>query len=387
MAQKVPRLERFMCRLARFQIRYFVPMIIFFLSLTSLLALGLPNVRIQSDFTKFLPQDLPVVMFDQRISETFGASDTVFVLARLDKSCAQSTFCVKDIRDPRVIRMMVELEQTLPGKTGVDRVFSAGTFFPDTASIPGNLDGTRFVFSQIPGSENVFNRDFSATIITIEGSVGGEQQKKIQFSQSIEDELETVETPPGVILTVTGVPQLEAEIFRLLELDAVNVTLYAGILIMILLLILLRSPLRTFQTFTPVLFSLVWTLGLMGWSDVELSVATVAAGAFIIGLGIEYGIFFVKRFEEGLKDGLSSDESIEGAVCGIGSAITSSATTTSIGFLMLALTILPIIQVLGVTMALSILFSLVGALLINPPLIIAEERLVSGFRKWRSNNG
>lgn len=386
MKGKVPLLERALCRLARFQCRFYIPIIIISLGITAFLALGLPNVRIESDFTKILPQDLPEIVFDNRISETFGATDTIFVLARIDRECV-SCLAVQDIRDPRVIRMLVDIEQSLSIKTGIDAVFSPGSLFPSKSGVPESLEGVKFVLSQIPGSDSSFNRDYSATAVFISASVGGGQEKRNEFTQSIKDEIETVEVPPGVKLTVTGVSQLEAEIFRLLEEDAVNVTLIAGLLILALLLVLLRNPLRTFQTYTPVLFSIVWTFGLLGWADIALSVATVAIGAFIIGLGIEYGIFFVKRFEEDIKEGLSPEDATEGAVCGIGSAIASSATTTIIGFIMLTLTILPIIQILGITLALSIFFSLTAALLANPALIIAEERLAAKFRAWRSGHG
>jgi hydrophobe/amphiphile efflux-3 (HAE3) family protein len=386
LARQMSTLERAMCRLSRFQCRYFIPIIIISLGLTALLAIGLPDVQIESDFTKILPQDIPVVVFENRISETFGAGEAVFILVRLDKECT-ACLTVNDIRDPRVIRMLLEIQETLPSKTGVDTVFSAGSFFPSKEAVPPTLDGTKSVFSQIPGSNDLFNRDYSATTILISASVGGGQEKREEFTRSIQDEIDNIEKPTGIVLTVTGTPQLEADIFDLLEEDAVNVTLIAGLLILALLLLILRKPLRTFQTYTPVLFSLVWTFGLLGWLDIALSVATVAIGAFIIGLGIEYGIFFVKRYEEGLKAGFSTERSLEEAVCGVGSAITSSASTTMIGFIMLTFTILPIIQVLGITIALSIFFSLVASILINPALIILEERLVEGFKKRRSNNG
>ncbi len=385
MENNVPALEKALMRVARFQCRYFIPIILISLGMTAFLAIGLPNVRIESDFSKILPQDLPAIAFDNRISETFGGADTVFVLVRMDRECI-SCLSVQDIRDPRVMRMLVDIQETLPGKTGVNSVFSPAFVFPDRESVPETLEGVKFVLSQVPGTENGFNRDFSATTIVISASVGGAQEDINRFSESIRNEIESVEKPPGVMLTVTGSPQLSADIFRILEEDAVNVTIIAGMAILILLIIILRSPLRVFQTYTPILFSLVWTFGVLGWADIALSVATAAVGSFIIGLGIEYGIFFVKRFEEGLKSGLDADESIGVAVAGIGSAITSSASTTIIGFLALTLTILPIIQILGITLALSILFSSIAALVVNPAFMILEEKLISGFRERRSGH-
>jgi hydrophobe/amphiphile efflux-3 (HAE3) family protein len=386
MSKNSSALERALGRIAVFQCKYFIPIMIVSLGITAFLALGLPNVRIESDFTKMLPEDLPVVIFENRITETFGASDTVFVLVRLDRGCT-SSLCVTDIRDPRVMRMLVSTENVLSCKTGIDAILSPGSAFRSESEVPDTLEGVKFVLSQVPGSEGSFNRDYSATTMVISANVGTSQEKISRFSESISDEMESMEIPPGVFLTVTGSPQLTSDIFRLLEEDSVNVTVIAGIIILVLLLVVLRDPFRVFQTYTPILFSITWTFGVMGWLDIALSVATAAVGAFIIGLGIEYGIFFVKRFEEALNEGSSVEDSIRVAVMGIGSAITSSATTTIIGFLALTLTILPIIQILGITLALSIFFSLIAALLVNPAFMIAEERLMSGLRKRRSGHG
>jgi hydrophobe/amphiphile efflux-3 (HAE3) family protein len=384
-SSSIPRIERWMTGLAGIQVRFYVPIIIASLALTALLAVGLSNVRIQSDFTKILPENLPEIVYQNKITDTFGGSDTIFVLVRLDRECASCTG-LDDIRDPRVIRMMADLEQSLRGETGVTSVASPASFFQGASNVPATLDGVKLILSRIPGSASGFNRDFSATSIIISASIGGDQQKISKFVDAIRNDIANIEKPPGIVMTVTGTPELNADIFRLLEEDAVNVTLIAGIVILAMMLLLLRSPLRVFQTYTPVLFSLVWTMGLMGWANIQLSVATAAIGAFIIGLGIEYGIFFVKRFEEGLKAGKGIEDSMTVAVAGIGSAITSSGATTIVGFLALMLTILPIIQVLGLTLALSILFSLVAALIINPALMIAEEKLIRR-RKERRTHG
>jgi hydrophobe/amphiphile efflux-3 (HAE3) family protein len=385
MAGKVPRLERGLGRLAKVQCRYYIPIIILSLLITAIVALGLPNVRIQSDLTEILPQDLPVIVYQNRISETFGGTDTIFVLVKIDDDCISNN-CVKDIRDPGVVRMLKAIEVVLPGKSGVTSVFSPASLFPDQNSIPPTLEGVKLVFSQFPQLEESFNRDYSATLVIISSSVGGEQEKINRFTEAIEDELEDVEMPPGIELSVTGVPQLTADIFTLLQEDAVNVTVIAGVIILVLLLILIRNLLRVFQTYTPVLFSLIWTFGLLGWLDIALSVATAAIGAFIIGLGIEYGIFWVKRFEECRGEGGSIEKSVQTAVAGIGSAITSSATTTIIGFMALTMTVLPLIQILGITVALSILFSLLATLLVSPAFILAEEKLIERFKRRRTEN-
>ena len=48
----------------------------------------------------------------------------------------------------------------------------------------------------------------------------------------------------------------------------------------------------------PLLLGLIWTLGTMGWLGIQISIPTAGIGAMILGLGVEYGVFMLTRYEE-----------------------------------------------------------------------------------------
>ena len=126
----------------------------------------------------------------------------------------------------------------------------------------------------------------------------------------------------------------------------------------------------------------------MGWLNLKLSVATVGIGAMILGLGVEYGVFLNTRYKEERDKGKTQLEALKIAVPAIGSAILGSGLTTIVGFLALTLSVMPMLQDLGKSLAIGIGFSLFISIFIAPAIIIIFEDLGIIFaRKMHSLYG
>ena len=72
---------------------------------------------------------------------------------------------IKDIRDPKVMEFLVELEKALKVEPKIQGVSSVGLFFG--GGVPEDLDEIKEVLNQIPGSEGFFNSGYSMTPIFI----------------------------------------------------------------------------------------------------------------------------------------------------------------------------------------------------------------------------
>ena len=103
--------------LARFQYKYSSLIFAITIFLTIAIGLGIQNIHLQTDISKELPQDLDVIKLQDRISDKFGGADTIMVLIKLNKNCELEN-APKDIRDPRVIRMLVFLENEIKKELG-----------------------------------------------------------------------------------------------------------------------------------------------------------------------------------------------------------------------------------------------------------------------------
>jgi len=146
-----------------------------------------------------------------------------------------------------------------------------------------------------------------------------------------------------------------------------------------------RGPAYGAATFAPLFLGLLWTLGAMGLLGIPLTIATIALGSMLLGLGVEYGSFISERIAEETKErGL--EEGITTTVPNTGKAVLGSSTTDLVGFLALLLASISFMRDLGITLALGEVLTLTAALVLTPALIIKYERWKQTVRKKVMNS-
>jgi hypothetical protein len=210
--------------------------------------------------------------------------------------------------------------------------------------------------------------------------LGNNEERIEKFVSTIKTDIESVEKPACVEITITGNPPIRAVLLKMLKHDMVYTMCIAAVIIFVLLVVLKRSLTKALLVFTPLLFGLTWTLGLMGWFNIPLSIATVGLGAMILGLGTEYGIFLLERYMEERSKGKSQEKALVRALPSVGSGIIGSGSTTIVGFLALLMATMPMIRHLGETLALGIGCILFATIVVAPTVIIIEERCVERLK-------
>ena len=202
----------------------------------------------------------------------------------------------------------------------------------------------------------------------------GTGEEQIQnFDKLIQKHIEYTPKPTGVKFGITGAPIIRMTIFDLLKRDAVLTLVVSAIIILLLLFVMERSYTHGLLVFAPLSLGLIWTMGTLGWLGIPLSVATVGLSSMILGLGVEYGVFVLSRYNEERAKNISQLDSMKTTVYSIGTAVIGSGLTTIVGFGVLSFATVPMIQHLGQTLALGIAYCLLAALFVNPVFILLEE--------------
>jgi uncharacterized protein len=349
--------------------------LIFFFIFTIFMIIGLTKIEFEGDFKKEMPQDLPIFKLNDKISNMFGGTDTTFILIMLnDNVKIQNT--PKDIRDPKILNYIIDLEESLLTENNIDQVTSIAQIIkPYKQNNPNyNLEEISQYLSKIPQSSRLISSDYTKTIIIINSDVGTSQEKIKELTELIKKHINDLSTPSGVIVRITGSPSILAIILDLLRTDSVKTLMLASLVIIFLLILIQRSFTQSLIIFIPILLGIIWTLGTMGWLEITISVATAGIGAMILGLGVEYGIFMLTRFQEEKKKNNNVDKSLNIAMPAVGSAIMGSGMTTIVGFLALTFSILPLLQKLGFSLALGIFYCIISTIFILPILIKIEEK-------------
>lgn len=347
--------------------------------LTVIFAVGIFNIRLQTDFNKEMPQDLDVIKLQNAISNKFGGLESIIVLVELDKEKYYSN-SPTDIRDPRVIQTLISLEELVKEDSKVSNIQSTGSIFSALGYVPNSTQSISMILDQFPQTSALFNKNYSATMMLI--SVDLKEEKEIEsFISDFKEKISVVEKPSGVKISITGNTPIRSIILVLLQNDLIFTTIVAAVIIFLLILLYKRSLSETILVFVPLLIGLIWMLGIMGYLDYPLSIATVGISAMILGLGTEYGIFLLERYQEEREKDKSIKESMRIALPSVGSGIIGSGATTIAGFLALTISIMPMIKNLGIILALGITCILIATILIAPVFVIIEEELFRNLMK------
>ncbi|MCZ7356085.1 MAG: MMPL family transporter [Candidatus Methanoperedens sp.] len=362
-------LQKGLVRLAEIQRKHAKLLAVFVIIFTIVLGIGLKDLTINSDFRTEMPRQLPIFALNDRISDKFGGQDTVIVAVQIDDSVDLKS-AVRDIRDPRVIQSLIFLDGELRNEPTVTSVASPASFFRGKGTVtPEEITQTL----SNPQTNAFFSRNYRMTLMSVTADIGSGEGQIQNFDELIQKRIDYTPKPPGVKFGITGGPILRMTIFDLLRSDAVFTLIVAAVIILILLFVMERSYTQGILIFAPLSLGLIWTMGTLGWLGIPLSVATVGLSSMLLGLGVEYGVFMLSRYNEERAKRNSQLDSLRTTVRGIGSAIIGSGLTVIVGFGVLALATVPMMQHLGETLALGIAFCLLAALFVSPVFILLEE--------------
>lgn len=112
-----------------------------------------------------------------------------------------------------------------------------------------------------------------------------DQNKKIDFFNAIEEAKDFL---------VLDKQFFTNKFFELLKEDFSKLINYSMVVVFLIVLIFWGRFELAFITFTPIVLSWQWTIGLMGFFDVHFNIFNIIICTFIFGLGIDYSIFIMQ---------------------------------------------------------------------------------------------
>jgi len=173
-------------------------------------------------------------------------------------------------------------------------------------------------------------------------------------------------------ITGTAASQLDNEASSN-KADAIIAIATIG-LILVLLLIIFRSPIIALLPIITIgLVSQVAT-GLIGWANSLFDLKTdssVSAMLIVVlfGVGTDYILFLMFRYRERLRAGDDSKTAMINAVSRVGEAIASAAGAVIIAFLALTLSTLGLFKSLGPALAIAVFTTLLAGLTLIPAIV------------------
>ena len=191
---------------------------------------------------------------------------------------------------------------------------------------------------------------------------------------------------PGVTVGFTGWPAAIEEDYVLLMNDLPRVSLLATIFVLAIFLAAFRSLYRTLLVFVPLGCGVLWTLGLTVLVLGHLNYLSSVFVGILFGLGIDFGIYFIRRFDEERMAGLAPAEAVHRTLNSVGQGIVTGGLTAVVSFLALGVTDQPAFAELGIVAGMGIGMVLVATLFLLPPLLVRFPPRLKGVRSEISSS-
>jgi uncharacterized protein len=179
---------------------------------------------------------------------------------------------------------------------------------------------------------------------------------------------------PGVEMKVTGEPALDDEQITTSTSDSIKAACITLCLILALFLFSYRAFLRPTLTFTALIMGVLWSLGFALISVGHFNILSIAVIPMVLGIGIDFGIQILGRYEEELGHNRSVEQSITTALEHTGVAIITGASTTAAAFFTLCFNNFVGLAELGVIAGCSMVFCLIANLIVLPAMFILRDR-------------
>ncbi|MFB6088433.1 MAG: hypothetical protein ABEK36_01500, partial [Candidatus Aenigmatarchaeota archaeon] len=154
-------------KLAEIQLKHTKAILLIGIVLTVVLALGIPNIKLMTDFQDSLPDNIEPIQAREKVETQFGNINSIIILMETNDKPVQEGY-VTDIRDPRVIRTVKFLTEQLENEGIVSSVNSMSSLFDE---VPESKEQVKQRLNMIDASFT--NRDFTATtmFVKLEGKM------------------------------------------------------------------------------------------------------------------------------------------------------------------------------------------------------------------------
>jgi len=178
----------------------------------------------------------------------------------------------------------------------------------------------------------------------------------------------------GVTLKLTGEPALDADEMAATKIDTTKASCITLALILGLFFFSYRALLRPAFTFLVLIMGVLWSLGFALVTVGHFNVLSVAVIPMVLGIGIDFGIQILGRYEEELGVNCDIDRAITTTLQHTGVAIITGGSTTAAAFFTLCFNNFVGLSELGVIAGASMVLCIAANLLVLPAIFILRDR-------------
>lgn len=324
---------------------------------------GLPFVQIETDLQHLMPAGDPAVAQAIQVQKETGLAGELDLVVS-----------GPDVTRQDVIQWQQQAgEQATSKAAGQLRLVNSVPYFLDSFSPTHDVPDqklTQAILQNLPAyfSEAVVTKDRKLSRIVF----GQKQINSVQQDADLLRRIQQISPPPaGYTVFSAGLAVVAANALDALRGEEVQLNLLAIALVLLVLLVAYRSPRRALLAVLPATVAAGWATGVLWLSHVQANPVTVLLAGVVVAFATEFSVLWLARYSEELAAGTAG--ALECAAIAsrrVGPAVIASAAALVLGFLLLAVSPVPIVREFGLWSGADLAFATLAVLVLLPPLAV-----------------
>ncbi|MBD0824799.1 efflux RND transporter permease subunit [Aestuariibaculum marinum] len=390
---------------ARLILRNKIGILVSIVAITVLFSTQWKNMRFSNTEANLLPDDHEVNVKYNEFLNIFGEEGNLIILGVKDSTLLTVeklnawNNLAQDFKKYDEVETVVSVKdlQKLVKDTTHEK-FTLEPFIKDSISSIEQIESLEYeLFNKYPFYDNVlFNKETKTirTAIYLKKDIVNTSIRKDFVANTLEPTVRAFSEANNLNVRISGMPYIRTLNAQVIVSEIGWFVGAALLVTSVIFFFFFRSFRATFISLIVVSIGVMWTLGILGTLNYEITVLTALIPPLIIVIGIPNCIFLINKYQNEVKKHGNKVKSLQRVITKIGNATLMTNITTASGFATFILTESTLLKEFGIVASLSILAIFVLCLLIIPIIYTflpfpkdrhlehLNKRWIGGFVDW-----
>jgi predicted RND superfamily exporter protein len=364
--------------LAKFVLKFRLPLLIILAALTGLMAYFASRVTISYEFAKAIPTDNPKYQQYLSFREKFGEDGNLLVIGiQTDKFFDLNTFNAFN-KLTHDLKEIPHVDDALSVSSAINLIKDTATqkltsvpIFSKTITSQQELDSSKNIFLSLPFYKTLlYNPDSSAYLIGVRVNKEAlASALRTEIVNNIIAKANEFTAATKIETHLSGLPLIKTLVADRIKKEMKWFLLGSLALSAFILLIFFRSLSTMILSLTVVITGVIWSFGILFLFGYKITILTALIPPLIVVIGVPNCIYFLNKYHSTYKASNNKEQSLIDMVSKMGVVTLFCNLSAAIGFAVFALTKSAVLKEFGAVAGISIMMIFVISFILLPGVL------------------
>ncbi len=329
--------------------------------ITVLFAAMFVRVDIDTDPENMLASDAPVRLRNADMRETFGTGDMIVV----------GVFAERSLATPELLAEAFDFHDALADLDGVAEATMISVRTASNDAAPATAEGAEALTATIANDPLLGGNVLSGDSDTLAFFVPLDAKSDAQpVRDAANDLLDASPQLAGLERHVAGLPLAQEAFGAQMFVQMAVFAPMAGLAIFALMLLFFRRLVLVGPAMLLAMLSVIWAMGFLIGSGNSLHIMSSMIPIFLMPIAILDAVHVISEFFDRYSEAHDRRSALQTVFDELSGPIAFTSVTTIVGFLALALTPIPPVQIFGAFIAFGVLVAWLGTMTLLPAVLM-----------------